>query len=102
MSTTDSDRGRRRVQRGRVVSDKMDKTISVNIEWRAKHALYGKYIRRRTRLYAHDAENTAHVGDLVEVQETRPLSKQKRWRLVKVLERSRLAQAGPSDPGAVS
>ena len=86
-------RGRRRVQRGVVKSDKRDKTISVTISWKNKHPLYNKYIRQRTVLHAHDEQNEAREGDLVEVQETRPVSKTKRWRLVKVLERAKLSTA---------
>ena len=71
---------------GRVVSDKGDKTITVLIERREKHPLYGKYIRRSTKVHAHDAENSAKAGDLVRVVSCRPISKQKTWRLVEVVE----------------
>jgi len=81
-------RPKRRV--GFVSSNKMDKTIIVNIDRLIKHRLYKKYIRRRKKLYVHDVENTANIGDKVEVAEmTRPLSKTKRWRLVRVLERAK-------------
>ena len=71
---------------GRVVSDKGDKTITVLIERREKHPLYGKYIRRSTKIHAHDADNTAKSGGLVRVVSCRPISKQKTWRLVEVVE----------------
>jgi small subunit ribosomal protein S17 len=67
----------------------MDKTIVVRIAHEMRHPLYGKIVRRSTKLTAHDAENTAHVGDLVRIVETRPLSKSKRWRLVEVVERAK-------------
>ena len=90
MSASSATRGRRRLRRGRVKSDKRDKTISVVVEWKRQHPLYGKYVRQRTVLHVHDERNEAVEGDLVEVQETRPLSKTKRWRLVKVLDRAKL------------
>ena len=71
---------------GRVVSDKMDKTITVAVERRVKHPMYGKFIRRSTKLHAHDESNDCKLGDLVMVEQCRPLSKTKTWRLVKVLE----------------
>ncbi len=74
---------------GRVISNKMDKTITVQIERRIQHPLYGKYISRRTKLHAHDANNDCKEGDLVLIEQCRPLSKTKTWRLVKVLERAR-------------
>lgn len=75
---------------GKVESDKMDKTIVVVIERLIKHRLYKKYIRRSKKLYVHDVRNDAHIGDTVEVAEmTRPLSKLKRWRLVRVIERAK-------------
>jgi len=73
---------------GTVVSDKMNKTITVLVERRFKHPLYKKYIRRSTRLHAHDEGNKCHVGDTVRVQECRPMSRSKCWRLVEILERS--------------
>lgn len=73
---------------GRVVSNKMDKTITVVIERRVPHPLYGKFIRRRTKLHAHDANNDCQEGDLVLIEECRPLSKTKSWKLVKVLEKA--------------
>ena len=70
---------------GRVVSNKMDKTVTVLVERQVKHALYGKYIRRSTKLHAHDAENACQPGDLVRVVECAPMSKTKNWRVVEVL-----------------
>ncbi len=75
-------------QIGRVVSNKTDKTITVVVDRMVKHPLYGKYIRRSTKLYAHDANNECQQGDVVSIQECRPLSKNKRWRLVEVVERA--------------
>ena len=73
---------------GRVVSDKMDKTVSVAIERLVKHGVYGKYIRRTTKLKAHDEQNTARTGDTVAISECRPMSKSKSWQVVEVLERA--------------
>ena len=85
MSDTTANRGHRKVREGLVVSNKMDKTIVVRVERRLRHPLYGKEIKRSKKFYAHDEENKANVGDRVRIQETRPMSKQKRWRLVDVL-----------------
>ena len=74
---------------GRVVSNKMNKTITVLIERRVRHPLYGKIVTRRTKLHAHDETNECKEGDLVQIEECRPLSRSKSWRLVKVLERAR-------------
>lgn len=82
-------RNHRKVRRGYVVSDKMDKTIVVQIEDRVKHALYGKVMRKNKKVKAHDENNDAHVGDLVLLMETRPLSATKRWRLVEILEKAK-------------
>ena len=82
-------RGTRKTRVGTVVSDKMQKTVVVAIERRFPHPLYGKMVTRTKRLKAHDEENTAKVGDRVRIMETRPLSKQKRWRVVEVVERAR-------------
>jgi len=73
---------------GRVISDKMDKTITVLVERRERHPLYGKYVRRSTKLHVHDADNECGAGDLVEIQQGRPISKTKAWRLVRVVERA--------------
>ncbi|YAL83920.1 30S ribosomal protein S17 [Dermacoccaceae bacterium W4C1] len=85
----DSDRAHRKVRQGLVVSDKMDKTAVVEVEDRVKHALYGKVMRRSTKVKAHDEQNTAGIGDRVLIMETRPLSATKRWRIVEILERAK-------------
>ncbi len=82
-------RGERKVREGLVVSDKMDKTIVVELEDRVKHPLYAKVIRRTSKVKAHDEANTAGVGDRVRLMETRPLSATKRWRLVEILEKAK-------------
>ena len=87
----DPTRGERKFVIGLVVSDKMEKTITVQVTRLEKHKKYKKYLRRHTKFYAHDEKREAKVGDTVEIQETRPLSKLKRWRFVKVL-----AKAGSS------
>jgi small subunit ribosomal protein S17 len=79
----------RKVREGLVVSDKMDKTVVVEVENRVKHAVYGKVIRRTARLKAHDEANDCGLGDRVQIMETRPLSATKRWRVVQVLERAK-------------
>ena len=78
----------RRTLTGKVISDKMDKSATVLIERKVKHPVYGKYIRRSTKLHIHDAENACHEGDLVTIEQCRPLSKTKSWRLVEVVGRS--------------
>lgn len=83
------ERNKRKVRSGRVTSDARDKTVTVKIERLVRHPLYGRVIKKRSKLMAHDEKNEAHVGDLVEVMETRPLSKTKRWRLKKILERAK-------------
>ena len=82
-------RGDRKKMRGFVVSDKMDKTIVVEVEDRVKHALYGKVLRRNKKVKAHDEENSAGIGDLVIISETRPLSATKRFRLVEIVEKAK-------------
>ena len=82
-------RGYRKARRGYVTSDKMDKTIVVEVEDRVKHPLYGKVIRRTSKVKAHDEANSAGIGDLVLINETRPLSATKRWRLVEILEKAK-------------
>ena len=79
----------RKTREGVVVSDKMDKTVVVEVEDRVRHALYGKTIRRTNRLKAHDEANEAGVGDTVRIAETRPLSKTKRWRIVEIVEKAK-------------
>ena len=82
-------RGHRKVRVGRVTSDKSDKTIIVAIDRLVRHPLYERIVKRTKKLHVHDEQNEAHVGDMVEVMETRPLSKTKRWRLVRIVERAR-------------
>ena len=82
-------RSYRKIREGLVVSDKMEKTIVVEVEDRVKHGLYGKVIRRTSKLKAHDEQNQCGVGDRVRIQETRPLSATKRWRVVEVLEKAK-------------
>jgi small subunit ribosomal protein S17 len=72
---------------GTVISDKMNKTIVVQVERKVKHELYGKYMRRFSKMYAHDEENACKIGDLVTIQQSRPLSKTKRWTLVEIVKR---------------
>ena len=82
-------RGYRKVREGLVVSDKMEKTIVVEVEDRVKHPLYGKVIRRTTKLKVHDEQGVAGIGDRVQIMETRPMSATKRWRLVSVVEKAK-------------
>ncbi|MGE5829317.1 MAG: 30S ribosomal protein S17 [Micromonosporaceae bacterium] len=82
-------RGRRKTREGLVVSDKMNKTVVVAVEDRVKHPLYGKVIRRTSKLKAHDENNTCGIGDRVLLMETRPLSATKRWRVVEILEKAK-------------
>ena len=81
-------RAQRKSARGKVVSNKMQKTIVVQVDRKVRHPLYEKYMSRRTKLYAHDEAEEAGVGDVVEIMQTRPLSKLKRWRLLRVVQRS--------------
>ena len=83
------ERGYRKTRRGYVVSDKMDKTVVVEVEDHVKHALYGKVVRRRSKIQAHDEQNAAGIGDLVLIAETRPLSASKRWRIVEIIEKAK-------------
>ena len=92
MTTETTDkaaRNRRKMRVGKVVSDRMDKTIVVSIERLVKHETYGRYVRRRTKFKVHDEKNECHIGDVVRFMETRPLSKDKRWRLLEIVERAR-------------
>ena len=84
-----NDRARRKVRVGVVVSDGMDKTVVVRIDRQVRHPLYGKTVRRSSKLAAHDEQNDAHVGDMVRITETRPFSKTKRWRVVEIVERAK-------------
>ena len=86
---TSSERNNRKTARGYVVSDKMEKTIVVEVEDRKKHRLYGKVMRRTKKFKAHDETNEAGIGDLVAIAETRPMSATKRWRLVRIIERAK-------------
>jgi small subunit ribosomal protein S17 len=88
-STATQGRGYRKTREGIVVSDKMDKTVVVAVEDRFKHPLYGKVVRRTSRLKAHDERNEAGIGDRVVLMETRPLSATKRWRVVEILEKAK-------------
>lgn len=88
-NTTATTRARRKVREGLVVSDKMDKTVVVEVEDRVKHRLYGKIMRRTSKLKVHDEQNSAGIGDRVLIMETRPLSATKRWRLVEILEKAK-------------
>ncbi len=83
------ERNLRKTRVGRVVSDKMDKTIVVAVEYRVRHPLYGKIVKRTYKLKAHDENNECGIGDRVRVMETRPISKEKRWRLVEVMEKAK-------------
>lgn len=88
-STTTTERNHRKVRRGYVTSDKMDKTVTVVLEDRVKHPLYGKVVRKSKKVKAHDQDNTCREGDLVLLMETRPLSRTKRWRVVEILEKAK-------------
>lgn len=83
------DRNNRKTRVGKVVSDKMDKTIVVAIETLVRHPLYGKSVKRTTKFKAHDEKNECNIGDRVRIMETRPISKEKRWRLVEIIERAK-------------
>ncbi len=83
------ERNLRKTRVGKVVSDKMDKTIVVAVEYRVRHPLYGKIVKRTYKLMAHDENNECGIGDRVRVMETRPLSKNKRWRLVEIMEKAK-------------
>jgi len=87
-STQATSRGRRKTREGLVVSDKMDKTVVVSVEDRVKHPLYGKVLRRTSKLKAHDEQNACGTGDRVLIMETRPLSATKRWRVVDIVEKA--------------
>jgi small subunit ribosomal protein S17 len=88
-SQTELDRNSRKTRTGVVVSDKMDKTVVVVVERRYAHPLYGKQVTRSKKYHAHDENNEYNVGDTVRIMETRPLSKQKRWRVIEVVERAK-------------
>jgi len=86
-TTLAENRNLRKTKMGVVSSNKMDKTITVKVERKVKHPLYGKFVKKSTSFHAHDEKNECSIGDLVKIMETRPLSKSKRWRLVEVLEK---------------
>lgn len=83
------DRGTRKERVGKVTSNKMEKSITVMIERKIKHPMYGKFIQKSTKFIAHDEKNDCNIGDTVKIMETRPLSKNKRWRLVEIVERAK-------------
>ncbi len=87
--TGKKERGRRKVRQGKVVSNKMQKTVVVAVETRVRHPLYGKFMRRTTKFKAHDEHNECGEGDTVEIMETRPLSKEKNWRVVRIVEKAK-------------
>ncbi len=88
MSTT-TERKRRKTRIGIVSSNKMAKTITVAVERKVKHPIYGKFVKKTTKFHAHDETNTAGIGDMVRIMETRPLSRTKRWRLVEIIEKAK-------------
>jgi len=89
MTTETSHRNRRKSRVGKVVSDRMDKTVVVSIERLVKHPTYGRYVRRRSKFKVHDEKNECRIGDTVRFMETRPMSKDKRWRFVEFVERAK-------------
>lgn len=82
-------RNLRKERQGIVSSDKMDKTVTVSIEWKEKHPIYGKFVSKTKKYHAHDEKNECHIGDTVRIMETRPLSKFKRWRVVEIVEKAK-------------
>jgi len=86
---TTIERKRRKTRIGIVSSNKMTKTITVAVERKVKHPIYGKFLKKTTKFHAHDEQNTAGIGDVVRIMETRPLSKTKRWRLVEIIEKAK-------------
>ena len=89
MEANELERNERKERIGKVVSNKMQKTITVTVDRKVKHPIYGKFINRTTKFKAHDEANTAGIGDTVRIAETRPLSKDKRWRLVEIIEKAK-------------
>ena len=87
--TKTAERNLRKTRTGVVRGNKMDKTITVAVERRVKHPIYGKFVKKTTRFHAHDEKNECTVGDIVKIMETRPLSKTKRWRLVEIVEKAK-------------
>jgi small subunit ribosomal protein S17 len=88
-NTTTIDRNLRKERIGKVVSNKMNKSITVAVERKVKHPIYGKFLKKTTKLMAHDEKDEAGIGDTVRIMETRPLSKNKRWRLVEIIEKAK-------------
>jgi small subunit ribosomal protein S17 len=88
MEVTVSDRGRRKTVTGTVVSDKMDKTVTVQVARRLRHPLYGKFVTKTKKYHAHDAANECGAGDVVRLMETRPMSRLKRWRVVEIVKKA--------------
>lgn len=84
-----SDRNLRKTRTGEVVSNKMDKTITITVQRKLRHPIYGKFVKKSKKFVAHDENNDCNIGDVVRIMETRPLSKRKRWRLVEIVERAR-------------
>ena len=89
MDATEAARGRRKIRTGKVVSDRMEKTVVVSIERLVQHATVGRYVRRREKFKVHDERNECRIGDVIRFMETRPLSKDKRWRFVEFVERAK-------------
>jgi small subunit ribosomal protein S17 len=89
LTSSVMERNLRKERIGIVVSNKMQKTISVTVERRVKHAMYGKFVKKSTKLLVHDENNDSNIGDTVKIMETRPLSSKKRWRLVEIIERAK-------------
>lgn len=89
MSEMTETRNLRKIRIGKVVSDKMDKSIVVSVERRVKHPIYGKFVKKTSRFMAHDENNECGIGDTVRIMETRPVSKSKRWRLVEIVEKAK-------------
>lgn len=87
VTTTEVTRNLRKTRIGVVISNKMTKTITVTVERKVKHPIYGKFVKKTTKFHAHDEKNEASIGDVVRIMETRPLSKTKRWRLVEIVEK---------------
>lgn len=83
------DRGRRKIRVGKVISDRMEKTVVVSIERLVKHETYGRYVRRRSKFKVHDEKNECRIGDTIRFMETRPISRDKRWRFVEIVERAK-------------
>jgi len=83
------ERGRRKIRTGKVISDKMDKTVVVSITTLVKHPLYGRFVKKTKKFKAHDENNECGIGDTIEIMETRPLSKDKRWRFTKMIEKAK-------------